>query len=87
MVSSTMVDAVALWATKQDSASLRKHVALPGLRHSIGLARWWHLGLDVCGGWRTLREAVRWLVCSLTPEARPGTRLCAGYPVLVGRRR
>ena len=24
-----------------------KHVGLPGIRHSIGLARWWHLGVDV----------------------------------------
>lgn len=36
-----------LWTAKQDSISLPKHVGLPGLRHSIGLARWWHLGLDV----------------------------------------
>jgi DMSO/TMAO reductase YedYZ molybdopterin-dependent catalytic subunit/thiosulfate reductase cytochrome b subunit len=36
-----------LWTAKQDSLSLPKHVGLPGLRHSIGLARWWHLGIDV----------------------------------------
>ena len=36
-----------LWTAKQDSISLPKHVGLPGLRHSIGLARWWHLGFDV----------------------------------------
>lgn len=36
-----------LWTAKQDSISLPKHFGLPGLRHSIGLARWWHLGLDV----------------------------------------
>ena len=27
--------------------TLPKHLGLPGLRHSIGLARWWHLGVDV----------------------------------------
>ena len=27
--------------------TLPRHVGLPGLRHSIGLARWWHLGTDV----------------------------------------
>src|SRR6185312_10640216 len=37
----------ALWTAKQDSIALPKHVGLPGLRHSIGLARWWHLGADV----------------------------------------
>jgi methionine sulfoxide reductase catalytic subunit len=36
-----------LWTAKQDSISLPKHLGLPGLRHSIGLARWWHLGVDV----------------------------------------
>jgi thiosulfate reductase cytochrome b subunit len=35
-----------LWTAKQDSLSLPKHLGLPGLRHSIGLARWWHLGVD-----------------------------------------
>jgi DMSO/TMAO reductase YedYZ molybdopterin-dependent catalytic subunit/thiosulfate reductase cytochrome b subunit len=35
-----------LWTAKQDSISLPAHVGLPGLRHSIGLARWWHLGVD-----------------------------------------
>jgi sulfoxide reductase catalytic subunit YedY len=36
-----------LWTAKQDSVTLPNHVGLPGLRHSIGLARWWHLGTDV----------------------------------------
>jgi sulfoxide reductase catalytic subunit YedY len=35
-----------LWTAKQDSISLPPQVGLPGLRHSIGLARWWHLGTD-----------------------------------------
>lgn len=36
-----------LWTAKQDSITLPKHLGLPGIRHSIGLARWWHLGVDV----------------------------------------
>ncbi|MGH3676724.1 MAG: molybdopterin-dependent oxidoreductase [Mycobacterium sp.] len=40
------VPADPLWTAKQDSAGLPKHFGLPGLRHSIGLARWWHLGID-----------------------------------------
>jgi len=36
-----------LWTAKQDSIALPGHLGLPGLRHSIGLARWWHLGADV----------------------------------------
>ena len=35
-----------LWTAKQDSISLPGQVGLPGIRHSIGLARWWHLGMD-----------------------------------------
>ena len=35
-----------LWTAKQESVSLPAQVGLPGLRHSIGLARWWHLGTD-----------------------------------------
>jgi thiosulfate reductase cytochrome b subunit len=41
------VPADPLWTAKQDSISLPRHVGLPGLRHTIGLARWWHLGVDV----------------------------------------
>jgi sulfoxide reductase catalytic subunit YedY len=36
-----------LWTAKQESLTLPRHVGLPGIRHSIGLARWWHLGVDV----------------------------------------
>ncbi|PZS12893.1 MAG: oxidoreductase [Pseudonocardiales bacterium] len=41
------VPADPLWTAKKDSISLPGQVGLPGLRHSIGLARWWHLGVDV----------------------------------------
>jgi DMSO/TMAO reductase YedYZ molybdopterin-dependent catalytic subunit/thiosulfate reductase cytochrome b subunit len=41
------VPSTPLWTAKQDSLTLPKHLGLPGLRHSIGLARWWHLGVDV----------------------------------------
>ena len=27
--------------------TLPGQVGLPGIRHSIGLARWWHLGVDM----------------------------------------
>lgn len=41
------VPADPLWTAKQDSISISGQIGLPGLRHSIGLARWWHLGVDV----------------------------------------
>src|SRR3954447_22926831 len=36
-----------MWTAKQGSVTLPRHLGLPGVRHSIGLARWWHLGTDV----------------------------------------
>jgi len=36
-----------LYTAKQDSITLPAGVGLPGRRHSIGLARWWHLGVDM----------------------------------------
>ena len=41
------VPADPLWTAKKDSISLPGNLGLPGIRHSIGLARWWHLGVDV----------------------------------------
>ncbi|MEO6533377.1 MAG: molybdopterin-dependent oxidoreductase [Pseudolysinimonas sp.] len=35
-----------LYTAKADSLTLPDGVGLPGRRHSIGLARWWHLGVD-----------------------------------------
>jgi DMSO/TMAO reductase YedYZ molybdopterin-dependent catalytic subunit/thiosulfate reductase cytochrome b subunit len=40
------VPADPLYTAKQDSITLPKQVGLPGRRHTIGLARWWHLGMD-----------------------------------------
>jgi methionine sulfoxide reductase catalytic subunit len=41
------VPADPLWTAKKDSITLPGQVGLPGIRHSIGLARWWHLGTDM----------------------------------------
>lgn len=35
-----------LYTAKQDSITLPDGVGLPSRRHSIGLARWWHLGMN-----------------------------------------
>lgn len=35
-----------VWTAKQDSVALPGWLGLPGIRHSIGLARWWHGSLD-----------------------------------------
>lgn len=35
-----------LWTAKDDAVALPWWLGLPGLRHTIGLARWWHASLD-----------------------------------------
>ncbi|GBE67255.1 hypothetical protein MFM001_37170 [Mycobacterium sp. MFM001] len=35
------------WTANADTVALPPQFGLPGFRHSIGLARWWHLGVDV----------------------------------------
>lgn len=35
------------WTAKDDAVSLPGWLGLPGIRHSIGLARWWHFGFDL----------------------------------------
>jgi len=40
-------DAQHVWTAKDDSVALPKWLGLPGFRHSIGLARWWHFSFDL----------------------------------------
>lgn len=40
-------DADRVWTAKEDSVALPKHLGIPGFRHSIGLARWWHFSFDL----------------------------------------
>ena len=40
-------DAENVWTAKEDSVALPKHLGLPGFRHSVGLARWWHFSFDL----------------------------------------
>lgn len=39
-------DAATVWTPKDDSVSVPKWLGIPGIRHSIGLARWWHFSFD-----------------------------------------
>lgn len=36
-----------VWTSKDDSVSLPKWLGIPGIRHSIGLARWWHFSFNL----------------------------------------
>lgn len=36
-----------LWTSKDDSVTLPKWLGIPGIRHSVGLARWWHFSFDL----------------------------------------
>ncbi|MCV7175988.1 molybdopterin-dependent oxidoreductase [Mycolicibacterium sphagni] len=40
-------DAENIWTAKEDSVALPKQLGIPGFRHSIGLARWWHFSFDL----------------------------------------
>ncbi|MGH3960228.1 molybdopterin-dependent oxidoreductase [Mycobacterium sp.] len=40
-------DAARVWTAKDDSVALPKWLGIPGFRHSIGLARWWHFSFDL----------------------------------------
>jgi methionine sulfoxide reductase catalytic subunit len=41
------VPADRVWTAKEDSVRLPGWLGIPGLRHSIGLARWWHFVFDL----------------------------------------
>ena len=36
-----------LWTAKDDSVTIPSWLGIPGLRHSIGLARWWHFSVNM----------------------------------------
>ncbi len=36
-----------IWTAKDDAVTLPKWLGIPGLRHSIGLARWWHFSVNL----------------------------------------
>jgi len=36
-----------IWTSKDDSVSLPSWLGIPGVRHSIGLARWWHFSMNL----------------------------------------
>lgn len=42
-----VTDSARVWTAKQDSVALPAQVGIPGIRHSIGLARWWHFSFDL----------------------------------------
>ncbi|NEU15041.1 oxidoreductase, partial [Methylobacterium sp. BTF04] len=36
-----------LWTAKDDSVTLPSWLGIPGIRHSVGLARWWHFSVNM----------------------------------------
>lgn len=36
-----------LWTAKDDAVTIPSWLGIPGIRHSIGLARWWHFSCDL----------------------------------------
>lgn len=56
-----------LWTAKDDSVALPKWLGIPGIRHTVGLARWWHFGFDLL--W-LLNGAVFYVLLFATGEWR-----------------
>ncbi len=36
-----------VWTSKDDSVTIPKWLGIPGIRHTIGLARWWHFSVNL----------------------------------------
>jgi DMSO/TMAO reductase YedYZ molybdopterin-dependent catalytic subunit/thiosulfate reductase cytochrome b subunit len=36
-----------VWTSRDDSVTIPKWLGIPGVRHSIGLARWWHFSINL----------------------------------------
>ena len=43
----TAVPTGRIWTAKDDSVTLPSWLGIPGIRHSIGLARWWHFSVTL----------------------------------------
>ena len=41
------VPAGRIWTAKDDSVTLPGWLGIPGIRHSVGLARWWHFSINL----------------------------------------
>ncbi|MBA3896173.1 MAG: molybdopterin-dependent oxidoreductase, partial [Sphingomonadaceae bacterium] len=56
-----------VWTAKDDAVTLPTWLGLPGLRHTIGLARWWHFAINLL--W-TLNGAVFYVLLFSTGQWR-----------------
>ena len=56
-----------IWTAKDDAVTLPTWLGIPGLRHTIGLARWWHLSINML--W-TLNGIVFYLLLFATDQWR-----------------
>ncbi|MGD9897392.1 MAG: molybdopterin-dependent oxidoreductase, partial [Candidatus Methylacidiphilaceae bacterium] len=54
-----------VWTAKDDAVTIPGWLGLPGIRHSIGLARWWHFSFDLL--W-VGNGIVFYLLLFLTPQ-------------------
>ncbi len=54
-----------IWTAKDDSVTLPSWLGIPGLRHTIGLARWWHFSIDLF--W-VLNGVAFYIMLFMTPQ-------------------
>ena len=36
-----------VWTSKDDSVTIPRWLGIPGIRHTVGLARWWHFSINL----------------------------------------
>jgi thiosulfate reductase cytochrome b subunit len=42
-----LVPAAQVWTSKSDSVTIPKWLGIPGIRHTVGPARWWHFSINL----------------------------------------
>jgi methionine sulfoxide reductase catalytic subunit len=66
-----------VWTSKDDSVTITKWLGIPGVRHSIGLARWWHFSFDLL--W-AINGAIFLCAVHDGPMAEAGSDHLGGFP-------
>ena len=67
-----------IWTAKDDSVTLPTWLGIPGLRHTLGLSRWWHFSVNLL-----VADQRHRLLCAAVfhrPVAQAGAADLGGLP-------
>ena len=67
-----------IWTAKDDSVTLPTWLGIPGLRHTLGLSRWWHFSINLL--WLINGVAFYALLFSTRSVAQAGARDLGSVP-------